>query len=87
LTRVIGEAQLQPTPAAKARSVTGCGDELVVSPNLGPQPLRDEVASVVGQTATLIGWLSFLIDDRGQARSYWSVAHKLSQEFNDQGLA
>ncbi|MDQ6949089.1 MAG: hypothetical protein M3256_23225 [Actinomycetota bacterium] len=87
LTRTLGS--LNDTVAPKsllpiARDYYAWLTRLLQSP--GPQPLRDEVASVVGQTAMLIGWLSFLVDDRGQARSYWSVAHKLSREFNNQLL-
>ncbi|MDQ6949714.1 MAG: hypothetical protein M3256_26585, partial [Actinomycetota bacterium] len=52
----------------------------------GPQPLRHEVASIVGQTAMLVGWLLFLAEDRGEARSYWTAAHDLSREFTDELL-
>ena len=52
----------------------------------GPQPLRHEVASIVGQTAMLVGWLLFLAEDRGEARSYWTTAHDLSREFADELL-
>jgi tetratricopeptide (TPR) repeat protein len=52
----------------------------------GPQPLRNEVASIVGQTAMLVGWLLFLTEDRGEARSYWATAHDLSREFANELL-
>jgi hypothetical protein len=84
LTRTLGS--LNDTVAPKTllpitRGYYGWVAKLLGTP--GPQILRHEVALVVGQTAMLIGWLSFLIGDWGQARSYWDVAQSLSREFNN----
>jgi transcriptional regulator with XRE-family HTH domain len=51
-----------------------------------PEPVRRRLLSLAGQTAVLAGRLSWLLDNRGEARQCWTLASDLAREAGDDTL-
>jgi transcriptional regulator with XRE-family HTH domain len=51
-----------------------------------PEPVRRRLLSLTGQTAVLAGRLSWLLDNRGEARQCWTLACDLAREAGDDTL-
>lgn len=51
-----------------------------------PEDVRRRVLSLTGETALLAGRLSWLLDNRGEARRCWSLATELAREAGDETL-
>ncbi|HXM57349.1 MAG TPA: hypothetical protein VOB72_18270, partial [Candidatus Dormibacteraeota bacterium] len=51
-----------------------------------PDGVRRRLLSLTGETALLAGRLSWLLDNRGEARRCWSLAMELGREAGDQTL-
>jgi transcriptional regulator with XRE-family HTH domain/tetratricopeptide (TPR) repeat protein len=52
-----------------------------------PHATRTELASVLGETSVLAGWLSFLTENLGEARTHYDFAKQIAMEFDDRRLA
>lgn len=48
-----------------------------------PEPVRRRLLSLTGETAVLAGRLSWLLDNRGEARQCWTLACDLAREAGD----
>jgi tetratricopeptide (TPR) repeat protein len=48
--------------------------------------LRRDLAATLGETAMMLGWLCFLVEDRRQAQAHWESAGELAAEHGDQAL-
>ncbi len=48
--------------------------------------LRRRLLSLTGETAVLTGWLSYLVENRGDARTSWAYALELARESGDDTL-
>ena len=51
-----------------------------------PEPVRRRLLSLTGETAVLAGRLSWLLDNRGEARQCWTLACDLAREASDDTL-
>jgi transcriptional regulator with XRE-family HTH domain len=51
-----------------------------------PEPVRRRLLSLTGETAVLAGRLSWLLDNRGEARHCWTLACDLAREAGDDTL-
>jgi tetratricopeptide (TPR) repeat protein len=69
------------SPAAVRQAITSHFDELAkLALRSQPPTTAAEIRSLAAQTAILAGWVSFNVQDLGQALSYWLVAHDLARE-------
>jgi hypothetical protein len=75
------------SPAAVRQAITSHFDELAkLALRSQPPSTAAEVRSLAAQTAILAGWVSFNVQDLGQALSYWLVAHDLGREAGNVSL-
>jgi transcriptional regulator with XRE-family HTH domain len=51
-----------------------------------PEPVRRRLLSLTGEAAVLAGRLSWLLDNRGEARQCWNLASELAREAGDDTL-
>jgi len=51
-----------------------------------PEPVRRRLLSLTGETSALAGWLSYLLENRGDARLSWAYALELAREAGDDTL-
>lgn len=51
-----------------------------------PEPVRRRLLSLTGETALLAGRLSWLLENRGEARQCWTMAEQLGREAGDDTL-
>lgn len=51
-----------------------------------PPALRQPLGSITGETAMLLGWLAFLLEDWHDARRLWGEAQGLAEEFDEDEL-
>jgi transcriptional regulator with XRE-family HTH domain len=51
-----------------------------------PEPVRRRLLALTGETAVLAGRLSWLLDNRGEARQCWTLACDLAREAGDDRL-
>lgn len=81
LTTSYGQMQDTVAPNALITPVKGHLEELTTL--LGttqPDPVRQRLYEIAGETAIIAGWLSFHMDNRGDAREHFKVAEAAGRE-------